>query len=135
LADYGHLVNDFTGEGVQIAALSVDDPERSRDLRARLALPYPLLTDPGRDVVRAWGLYNPKEAGGIARPATYLLGPGRTVLFRNIDEVAARAQPSEMLAYLREGKEPPARRLSPRLGDFAGSLVGMLRFGKRSPRQ
>jgi peroxiredoxin len=135
LADYGHLVNDFTSDGVQLAALSVDEPERSQDLRARLGLPYPLLTDPGRDVIRSWGLYNPKEAGGIARPATYLLGPGRRVLFRSLDEFAARAQAAEMLAYLREGKEPPSRRIKPRLGDFVGSLAGIVRFGRRSPRQ
>ena len=134
MADYGHSVNGFVAQGVQLAALSVDEPERSRDLRARLGLPYPLLTDPGRDVIRSWGLFNPKEAGGIARPATYLLGPGRRVLFRNLDEIAARAQAAEMLAYLREGQEPPSSRVRPRLGDFAGSLAGMLRFGKRSPR-
>jgi peroxiredoxin len=135
LADYGHQSNDFAAQGVQLVALSVDEQARSRALRAQLSLPYPLLTDPKRDVIRAWGLYNPHEAGGIARPATYLLGLGRKVQYCVFDETVARVDAAGMLAYLREGKEPQSHRAVPRLGDFAGSLAGMLRFGKRSPRQ
>jgi hypothetical protein len=57
----------------------VDAPEKSEAVRQQLRLPFPILSDRERRVVQEWDIYNPKEKGGIARPAVFILAPDRTV--------------------------------------------------------
>src|SRR5436853_6966377 len=93
-----------------VAALSVDEPQRSRALAAQLQLPFPLLCDPARDVVRAYGLFNAEEKGGIAYPATFVLDRDRTVRFRSLDRTAKRVDLEGLFTFLRSGisSAPPA---------------------------
>ena len=56
-----------------LAAVSVDTPERSAALAEQLGLPFSLLCDPAREAVRAFGVLNEKEKGGIAYPSTFVL--------------------------------------------------------------
>lgn len=51
---------------------------RNRALAERLGLSYRLLADPDRAVMRAFGV----EAGEIARPAIFVVGRDREVVWR-----------------------------------------------------
>lgn len=57
--------------GAEVVAISVDRPEKSRELSDKLKLPFPILSDVDYKVIDAYGLYNPD--GKISKPATYVL--------------------------------------------------------------
>jgi peroxiredoxin len=140
LAEYRGRFAELEALGVGVAALSVDEPKRSRSLAAELRLPFMLLCDPAREVVRSWGLLNEREKGGIAYPATFVLDRDRTVRFRSLDRTVARIDLGELLAFLKGGadakapREPARRAIVPRLGDFLRVTANVLRHGVRSPR-
>jgi peroxiredoxin len=140
LAGYRDRQAELDELGVGLAALSVDPPERSRALAEQLGLRFPLLCDPRREVVEAWGRFNRKEQGGIAYPATFVLDTSRKVRFRSLDRMASRVDLGELFAFLRGGldKAPPAEPgrspVVPRLGDWGRIVKNIVRHGVRSPK-
>lgn len=140
MAGYRDLFAELTSLGFGLAAVSVDAPERSRALTAQLQLPFPLLSDTGREVVQAYGLFNRSEKGGIAYPATFVLNRDRVVRFRSLDRVATRVDLGGLFAFLRSGLEQPppdvpARsRVVPAARDWLRIMSNMLRYGVRTPK-
>ena len=124
--------------GYGFAAVSVDPPERSRALAEQLALPFPLLCDPAREVVKAWGLYNREEKGGIAYPATFVLDRERVVRFRSLDRTACRVDLGGLFAFLRGGAPAPGApaqaKIRPSLGDFGRMVGNAVRHGIKVPK-
>jgi peroxiredoxin len=101
LAEFGELCDDFRGLGVHLAALAVDSPEQSDRVRRQYELPFPILCDAKKEVVRAWGLFNAEEKGGIAVPAVVLLGRDRRIRMIMIEGVATRVRAADLLEFLR----------------------------------
>lgn len=119
MAEYGELAAAFGQLGYKLAALSVDSPQRSAALQKRLALPFPLLSDPERVQVKAWGIYNPRERGGIALPTTAVLDPGGRIAWIETGGTATRSRAAALLEFLRGNTGPPAaRRYFPRWRDW-----------------
>ena len=134
MAEYRDHDADFRSAGAELAAIAVDDPARSEPVRRELGLPFPILCDTRRDVVRAWGLFNAAERGGIAHPAVFVVDRERIVRWRSLDRTATRVDTGAVLAFLREGRPPPPPRLViPRLGDFVRALRNMIARGGRTP--
>jgi hypothetical protein len=108
----------------------VDPPENGEVVRSRYGLPFPILCDTERRVVREWNLFNPEEAGGIVLPAIFLLDPGLRVLFVIQGTVVSRVRASEMLLFVRDhpdasggASQPPRNRIVlPRLREWAAAL-------------
>jgi len=124
--------------GADVVALSVDSQARSEALRTQLALPFPVLCDPARAVVRAWDLYNPGEMGGIAVPAVFVIGPGRSVRYRSIDSTRERVATEGVLRFLRgeaPGEELGRVPLRAGLGEFARAISNAVRRGLRTPHE
>jgi len=119
LTEYQKSYAAIRAAGADVVALSVDAPERSQIVREQLGLAFPILSDADRAVVRAWDLYNPKEFGGIAIPAVFVIGSDRRVRYRSVDDTAKRIATDGVLGFLRSG-EAPAGRVSVRVrfGDF-----------------
>jgi peroxiredoxin len=137
LAEYRGRYEQIRAAGGDLVAVSVDEPKRSEALRRKLGLPFPILCDTRRAVVRAWGVYNPKEKRGIAEPAVFVIGRGRRVLFRSLDEHVARVPAEAIVEFLRGGRRaeqatPRRRKNWPSLRDFLRALRNTLRFGTRS---
>jgi hypothetical protein len=141
LAEYRDRFAELTSLGLGLAAVSVDAPDRSRALADQLRLPFPLLCDPARDVVRAFGVLNEKEKGGIAYPSTFVLDRGRAVRFRSLDRTASRVDLNGLFDFLRGGLDAPApptpKRVGffPHLADFGRVTRNAIRFGVRSPKR
>jgi hypothetical protein len=116
------------------------EPTGSGLLAEQLRLPYRLLCDPGREVVRAYGLFNAGEKGGIAYPATFVLEPDRTVRFRSLDRTTSRVDLETLFAFLRTGVgseapvEPHRSGVIPGLRDWSRAIGNALRHGTKSPR-
>lgn len=138
MAEYASHHAAIRAAGAEIAALSVDAPARSEALRAELGLPFPILADTARSVVRAWDLYNPREMGGIGVPAVFVIGPDRRIRYRSIDTTRARVETDGVLAFLRgdTGAES-IERVPVRAGmrDFARAAANVVRRGLRTPEE
>jgi peroxiredoxin len=106
LAEFGELYDDFRGLGVQVAALAVDSPEQSERVRRQYELPFPILCDTQKEVVRGWGLFNAEEKGGIAVPAVVLVGRDRSIRMMMIEGVATRVRAADLLRFLRSHPVP-----------------------------
>ena len=106
MAEFRDVYDDFRGLGVQIAALAVDSPEQSERVRRQYELPFPILCDTQKEVVRAWGLFNAEEKGGIAVPAIVLVGRGRRIRLMMVEGVATRVRAADLLEFLRAQPVP-----------------------------
>jgi peroxiredoxin len=129
LAEYGRKQREFEALGVRIAALSVDAAERAEAVRRQLGLAFPILCDPTREWVRAWSLCDEDEKGGIARSATFVLAPDRTVEFATIDSMARRVLAPDLLEWLQRGVAPERHGVIPGLGAWATVTMNMIRRG------
>ena len=127
MAAYRDRHDGFLKAAADVYALSVDSTERSARHKRNLNLPFELLCDPEREVVRAWDLYNRWEHGGIARPAVFVLSPpdGR-IRVRSVDRMSSRVPPEKVLGALRtlEGQVLRRRPVIPRVGDLVASMLG-----------
>lgn len=93
---------------MKLAAISVDDPSRADAMRADLRLPFPVLCDTKRAVIRAWDLVNAAE-GDIAYPAAVVIDRERRVRYRALESTTARASVVEVISAARaiaSGSEP-----------------------------
>ena len=80
-------------------------------LRVDLALPFPILCDTERRVVRDWGIYNSGERGGIAKPAVFIIDPSHVVRYASVDAVVRRVPAAAMVSLLQNAAEgQPVRR-------------------------
>jgi peroxiredoxin len=141
LAEFGELCDDFRGLGVRIAALAVDSPGQSDRVRRQYELPFPILCDTKKEVVRAWGLFNAGEKGGIAVPAVVLVGRDRRFRLITIEGVASRARAGDLLGFLRDhplffdsagdvaSKARRQRVIFPSLVDFGRAVWNSIRKG------
>jgi peroxiredoxin len=123
--------------GADVAALSVDAAERSAALRDQLTLPFPILGDVTRAVVQAWDLYNPREMGGIAVPAVFVIDPDLRVRWRSVDSTRRRVSADGVLRFLRgEAAAGSLARSGVRAGlaEFARALGNAVRRGAKTPR-
>lgn len=133
MADYREHDAAIRAAGTKLIAISVDAPEKSQAVRDELRLPFTILCDTERLVVREWGVYNAREKGGIAKPAVFILDPGRIVRCVSVDEVASRVPASEIVRALREGNQfsPERRTVIPRPGNFFSAMSNSIHFGVR----
>lgn len=66
---------EFQRLGVGIASISTSSPTQARAFSQHTALPFPLLSDVERRVIRAYGVYHllSLEAFRMARPSSFLI--------------------------------------------------------------
>lgn len=86
-------------------AISVDPPAQSKQVVERFKLPFPILADESREVIRKYGVVH--SAGGpdgsdIAIPTLMLIDKdGRVLWERTAPNVLDRMDPADVLAAVR----------------------------------
>jgi peroxiredoxin len=70
----------FTAKQATVVALSVDPPDRSHALSAQLGLGFPILSDPDRRAIKAWGVDD--EDNALAWPSVFIVGKDGTIVQR-----------------------------------------------------
>jgi peroxiredoxin Q/BCP len=74
---------DLSGAGLTVLGISPDAPAKLAKFRDKEGLTFPLLSDPGRDVLRAYGAYGEKmmygkTTIGVIR-STFVIAPDGTI--------------------------------------------------------
>ena len=62
--DFRDSLAQLSGAGLDVIGISPDKPEKLAKFRDRDALTFPLLSDPDRKVLTAWGAYGEKKMYG-----------------------------------------------------------------------
>jgi peroxiredoxin len=132
LAEFQQHHAAYRAAGFDVAALSVDETTTSEAIRRREGLAFTLLCDPTADiVVKAWGLFNRAEKGGISRPAIFVIDPGLRIRYQSVDGVASRVRAPDLLTHLQAAgatsPAPRARVVIPRLGEMLRTIVPALK--------
>jgi peroxiredoxin len=87
-------------------AISVDTPERSRDLCKKAGYTYTFLSDPKAEVIRRYDLLHPGagvNGQDIARPAEFLLDSSGVIRWVNLtDDLRVRARPKQIMEEARK---------------------------------
>ncbi len=72
-----------------------------------MELPFELLSDPERTLIKAWGLFNPFEAGGIAIPSVFVIDAEGVLRFRSLEKPNHRVEVSQLVDFVDTlAKEP-----------------------------
>ncbi len=79
-ADYDKL----KATGADVVAISIDKPEKSKELADKLRIPFPILADVDHKVIDAYDLYNAE--GKISKPATLVLDSKGVVRWSFLEE-------------------------------------------------
>jgi len=84
-----------------VVGISVDSPEDSRKLSQTQGYTFPILSDPGAQTIRAYGVvheHGGEEGRDIARPAEFLVDQTGTIRWVNLTEsLLARLWPETVL--------------------------------------
>ncbi len=72
---------EYLGRGATVAAVVIDAPDRNAAMVEKLALPFPILSDPdGKGAIRALSAWD--DAGNMALPAIIVIAPDGVEAFR-----------------------------------------------------
>ena len=140
MADYSAHLEDFRAAGAELVAISVDEARRAESARKELGVKFPCLCDTGRGTVKAYGLLNGGEKGGISFPASFVIDRDRVVRFRTLEETASRVSVEQLVEFVRElGRGGEGIQTKPRnRGVFPGLMflratMNAMRHGVRVP--
>src|SRR5919206_1296785 len=110
LVSYARKYEEFERRGAQVAGISVDPPENSAQMVAKLLLPFPLLSDPRGELIRRYGLWDEEE--GVAVPSILVVGrPGEIRYLYSGSDFADRPGDEEIFAAL-EGLDASIERIT-----------------------
>lgn len=62
--DFRDNLRELNGAGLDVVGISPDEPAKLAKFRDAEELTFPLLSDPGREVLQAWGAYGEKTMYG-----------------------------------------------------------------------
>jgi peroxiredoxin Q/BCP len=91
----------YKSAGAEILAISVDPPDKNRELTDRLKLPFPVLSDAGHKVIDTYDILDP--GGKISRAAVFVLDKKGIVRWTYLsDDYKVRPLDDVVLAALKK---------------------------------
>lgn len=92
--------------GADVLAVSVDSPEKNRDVVEKAKLGFPILSDANCEMIDGYGVRHigaSMEGGDIARPAVFILDGDGTIVWRMItDNYRIRVRPETIVEQLQQ---------------------------------
>jgi peroxiredoxin Q/BCP len=99
------LCGEFERKGAVVLGVSVDPVKAHEKFAAKFKLPFPLLADPEKEIVQAYGVWGEKRFMGRTylgtHRVTFLIGPDGRIK-RIWPKVKPEEHPAEVLAALSE---------------------------------
>jgi peroxiredoxin Q/BCP len=102
------LWKDLQKSGAVVLGVSADGAESHRKFADKYKLPFPLLSDPDRKLMAAWGAYGEKmmygkKTRGVIRSSVWI-GPDGTVRKHWARVADAAKHPGQVLEQMRAGR-------------------------------
>lgn len=107
MADYQRRLADFEALDVGVAGICVDEAARSQRVRRQFGIAFPLLGDPSRQTIQAWGLRDSGDWRDLAFPATILVEKDGTLGMVSVERTRRRLDLGWVLERLRTGHSEP----------------------------
>ena len=100
---YAALIREFAARGAVVIGVSKDSAASHRKFAEKYDLPFVLLSDPDRQAIEAYGVWQEKKnygkvSMGVVR-TTYLIDENG-VIVKAMDKVKAAENPAQMLGLL-----------------------------------
>lgn len=86
----------FESLNTVVWSISPDEPGRLRSYRDKKEVTIPLLIDEGSEVIRAYGILNPRQ-GEVPHPTVVIVDKEGIARFFHLDEDYRRRPPAETL--------------------------------------
>ena len=83
-----------------MVAISTDSVDALEEYRARTGMPFMMLSDVEKKVIRDYDLYNPSEHDGIAVPAMVAIDQAGIVRYSNVQRKFVRVRNKRLLKEL-----------------------------------
>jgi peroxiredoxin len=98
-------LDDFDEQDAVVMAITVDPPDKIREIVEAYDLTFPVLSDTETEAIRVYGVVHrkgdPINDKDIARPATFIIDrEGRVVWYRLTENWRIRPRPGELLDEL-----------------------------------
>jgi hypothetical protein len=142
--------DEYTSAGAVVATIDIDSPGRHAAMIEKLNLPYPMLSDPDRDLAIApYDLKNTSDPRNLAIPATIVIDPSGDEALRLVSrDFADRPFENQALELIRRLNLEPVSQSVPTPGTpepgpgampfgelrtyFRGAKFGAVALGLRS---
>ena len=82
-----------------MVAVSVDNLSNAQTMARNSGVPFPILYNPDRDVVRAYGVLNPQD-NNLARPSTFIIDSSGVIRWKYLGSTYDRPSPQQVLQEL-----------------------------------
>lgn len=100
LCAYQDSMSQFQRYGMQVVAISANKPAEHKRFRDEYSFDFPLLSDPSREVCKAYGVVSLFLLSGISR-AVFMLDRHRRVIYRYIEPTPlTKRDPGELLTIM-----------------------------------
>ncbi|SHJ89436.1 Peroxiredoxin [Desulfatibacillum alkenivorans DSM 16219] len=102
LGEINVCVEDLGSLEASVYAVSTDSMEQSAAMQREMGLKFDVLSDPDCNMVKAWGLFNPYESGGVAKPALAVLDKEGVVRYLAFDGVVCHVPFTKVKEFLEQ---------------------------------
>ncbi len=82
----------FRQAGAHVVTISADSANSLGEYRKAHSVPFIMLSDPERAVIKEYGVYNAGERGGIAIPAVFIIDRSGTITFAKVERTVLRVR-------------------------------------------
>lgn len=96
LCSYQSRIEEFSGLGIQVVGISADPVESHQRFRQEKGLGFALLSDPAREVARAYGVGVLKFLNGHGR-AVFVVGRDGRIAYRQVEAIPVTYSKPETL--------------------------------------
>jgi len=123
LAVLANRHTEFLAAGARVYSVTADEVRQSAAVMEKLALPFPLLSDPSReDAITPLGFADPDDPRLISLPGTVILAPGGEEVWRYTGRDYADRPAEDVLLQVVAGLGlPPTSQEPPAIGEAEAS--------------
>jgi peroxiredoxin Q/BCP len=91
----------FRRAGAQIVTVSSDPVDELDKYRGKNSVPFMMLSDSSRNVIKEYGVYNASERDGIAIPAVFIVDKEGVTRYSSVGGTLVRARSGKLLKVVR----------------------------------
>ncbi len=97
LCEYRDRYEEFRELKIKMVGISPDRPEKHADFEKQYGFPFPLLSDPSSEVIKAYGCTSAFSFGMLPSRAIAIVSPQGEIVWRKVEAIAVTRQKADAL--------------------------------------